>query len=426
MKTQKESANVVKPENNKTPFDLPEDANTKQSSYNSMLQNLQHELDKIKDKISNDAHSVNIAHISNFAGGIQDPNQGEFSGIISSLQTIIIALNASLKVSKKVKPNSWVIDTGATTHMCANPDYFTNFHNASYPTIINLPDGSNKNVTHTGDVNLTPKIALKDTLFTPYFKFNLISVSKLVETAHMRFIFYPTYCIFQDLRTKEILVRGRVINSLYVLESYNLDDIACNDLIVSLKNACNDLVLPLNNTAINESSGNSESRCNSHCDYMMKCNKLLKQYKEPNSVNSTLHANNPSHIHTWHRRLAHVFYNALQHINIPGLSTFGTVNNIFDTCEICHKSKQCRLPFPLSTSRTTSTFELLHADIWGPYSQHLLQLARSLMLQVNLPKHFWPYSLLLATYIVNRLLLLSCTRKRLMRFYMVNRLITLV
>lgn len=41
----------------------------------------------------------------------------------------------------------------------------------------------------------------------------------------------------------------------------------------------------------------------------------------------------------------------------------------FHTCEVCHKAKQSRLPFPMSTTNTTSIFELVHIDIWGPYSQ---------------------------------------------------------
>lgn len=35
--------------------------------------------------------------------------------------------------------------------------------------------------------------------------------------------------------------------------------------------------------------------------------------------------------------------------------------------------------------------------------RHLLQLARSLMIQATMPQQFWPYSLLMATHIINRL-----------------------
>lgn len=35
--------------------------------------------------------------------------------------------------------------------------------------------------------------------------------------------------------------------------------------------------------------------------------------------------------------------------------------------------------------------------------RHLLEMARSLMFQSNLPLHFWPYSILIAAHIINRL-----------------------
>jgi len=36
-------------------------------------------------------------------------------------------------------------------------------------------------------------------------------------------------------------------------------------------------------------------------------------------------------------------------------------------CSICPLAKQHRLSFPVSSSRVNKPFELLHADIWGPY-----------------------------------------------------------
>ncbi|CAH9074985.1 unnamed protein product [Cuscuta europaea] len=36
-------------------------------------------------------------------------------------------------------------------------------------------------------------------------------------------------------------------------------------------------------------------------------------------------------------------------------------------CEICHRAKHSRAPFPTSTNKTTRIFELVHCDVWGPY-----------------------------------------------------------
>jgi hypothetical protein len=35
-------------------------------------------------------------------------------------------------------------------------------------------------------------------------------------------------------------------------------------------------------------------------------------------------------------------------------------------CDICRFSKQTRLLFTLSTSKTSQIFELVHSDVWGP------------------------------------------------------------
>ncbi|GKA28023.1 ribonuclease H-like domain-containing protein [Tanacetum coccineum] len=36
-------------------------------------------------------------------------------------------------------------------------------------------------------------------------------------------------------------------------------------------------------------------------------------------------------------------------------------------CDICHKSKQIREPFPLSQHKTSDVGDLIHLDLWGPY-----------------------------------------------------------
>ncbi|XP_051150299.1 uncharacterized protein LOC127264798 [Andrographis paniculata] len=36
-------------------------------------------------------------------------------------------------------------------------------------------------------------------------------------------------------------------------------------------------------------------------------------------------------------------------------------------CDVCHRAKQTRTPFPLSTHKSKAMFELIHGDVWGPY-----------------------------------------------------------
>ena len=37
-------------------------------------------------------------------------------------------------------------------------------------------------------------------------------------------------------------------------------------------------------------------------------------------------------------------------------------------CDACHKAKQKKLIFPISSSHSLSPFTLIHVDIWGPCS----------------------------------------------------------
>lgn len=41
---------------------------------------------------------------------------------------------------------------------------------------------------------------------------------------------------------------------------------------------------------------------------------------------------------------------------------------VLENCRVCPLAKHTRLPFPSSTSKSCANFELLHLDVWGPYS----------------------------------------------------------
>lgn len=42
-------------------------------------------------------------------------------------------------------------------------------------------------------------------------------------------------------------------------------------------------------------------------------------------------------------------------------------NETITPCEICHKAKQIREPFPLSEHKSNNLGELVHFYVWGPY-----------------------------------------------------------
>jgi len=81
-----------------------------------------------------------------------------------------------------------------------------------------------------------------------------------------------------------------------------------------------------------------------------------------NAQDNTNSAN--SSVLLWHQRLGHTSSSVLAHV-IPFSSKHSLVE--IQDCTICPLAKQHRLPFPHSTSVSSSPFQLLHIDVWGPF-----------------------------------------------------------
>ncbi|XP_059629691.1 uncharacterized protein LOC132272588 [Cornus florida] len=81
--------------------------------------------------------------------------------------------------------------------------------------VVNLADGSTTIIRSKGDVHLSPDIILPSVLHVPNFAFNLLSVSKLAKSLNYAVIFFPHYCVLQDLCSKRIFGRGYEHDGLY-------------------------------------------------------------------------------------------------------------------------------------------------------------------------------------------------------------------
>jgi len=91
---------------------------------------------------------------------------------------------------------TWIVDTGASDHMAYDSTIFVNMAVLPRPISITLPDGSSKTVTLVGDVVLANNIRLKRVLYVAEFKFNLLSVTRLLTDQRLGIHIYPTTCIF--------------------------------------------------------------------------------------------------------------------------------------------------------------------------------------------------------------------------------------
>ncbi|XP_019192706.1 PREDICTED: uncharacterized protein LOC109186961 [Ipomoea nil] len=64
----------------------------------------------------------------------------------------------------------------------------------------------------------------------------------------------------------------------------------------------------------------------------------------------------------WHQRLGYFPVNKMHLLKGVSLHSNKTL-----ACDVCHLAKHKRSVFPLSTSTTNACFDLIHADIWGPF-----------------------------------------------------------
>jgi len=68
-----------------------------------------------------------------------------------------------------------------------------------------------------------------------------------------------------------------------------------------------------------------------------------------------------------HVRLGHTSTSKMQHISLcKQFLSHHTLSKSFP-CDVCVSIKMQRLPFNKSTITTTSPFQLIHSDVWGPY-----------------------------------------------------------
>ena len=113
------------------------------------------------------------------------------------------------------------MDTGASDHMSHNLTLFDRLDLLQQHVYVTLSDGSVKNVTLWGNGRVDDNFILKRVLYVPEFKFNLLSVTKLLVNQRLCIHVYPTQCIFQDLTTSNIVAVAHAHNGLYALGTSN-------------------------------------------------------------------------------------------------------------------------------------------------------------------------------------------------------------
>ncbi|CAH9090357.1 unnamed protein product [Cuscuta europaea] len=100
--------------------------------------------------------------------------------------------------------------------MTGNPSLFSSFHSYLPTSSVTLADGSTSPILGSGTVVPTSTLPLSPVLSLPNFAFNLLSITR---TLNCSVTFFPGYCVFQDLLTKQIIGKGHESAGLYILDT---------------------------------------------------------------------------------------------------------------------------------------------------------------------------------------------------------------
>nr|KYP65664.1 Retrovirus-related Pol polyprotein from transposon TNT 1-94 [Cajanus cajan] len=198
----------------------------------------------------------------------------------------------------------WVLDNGASHHMTPTHSILQDLRDLDEPLHIKIPTGDVVLVKKIGTVQLDNHIKLIDVLYIPQFSCNLISIHKLTCDLNCMVTYFSDNCVIQDQAMKRTIRFGDLCDGVYVLRMAN--------------------------------QGSS----------------LAAQPQDASVL--------------WHARMGHPSNKVL--LKMSSSLNFSLDENKLEGCDVCHRSKQCMLPFSISNNKAVQAFELIHCDLWGRYA----------------------------------------------------------
>ena len=240
--------------------------------------------------------------------------------------------------------DAWLIDSGATCHICNNRELFIQYQTFKTPQKVSVGDGYTLEAVGSGIVALTlelpdhktKKCKLHEVLYVPKLTYNLLSVSKMTD-AEKHITFSDDECFVYN-ENEELLAVATKTGSLYHLICYQ-----------SLQE---------------------------------EINAVRKHESKENR---------------WHRRFGHLGEKYLrelaQHNLVNGFDY--NLSNVIDFCEPCVSGKLHRSPFPTTgRKRADTVLGLVHSDVCGKLSTLSLGGASYFLTFVDDRSHYtWVYVL---------------------------------
>jgi len=258
----------------------------------------------------------------------------------SSEEGIGLLVSHALAVQTSNFRGKWIVDSGATSHMCNNQHLFGKFKALTQHLEVTLGDGHALKATGRGTVTLKMNISngkeskctLHDVLLVPDLAYNLFSVSRATEAGKST-EFTKSSCSIREEKGNRLVAQGYREGSLY--------------------------------------------------------------YLDHQEIPAQAHAASSE---TWHRRFGHLGTQSLMQLNkdqmVRGLKLNPSVTEAPKVCEPCLKGRQHRNPFSVGTGRAAGPLDLVHSDVCGKMGSPSLSGSEYFVTFIDSYSHYtWVYVL---------------------------------
>ena len=228
---------------------------------------------------------------------------------------ICLTADSSSDSNKRASRADWIIDSGATAHICNDKSMFATLNRID-PIDINIGDKSSVHAVGRGSIKLMLSVAgrarpciLSNVVFAPKMGYNMLSVPIMSRSGH-KTVFEENTCSIT--KCGKILAQGKLRHGLYCLLT------------------------------------NTDAAAQHH----------------PLAVSLTADLN------LWHRRMSHVHADGIRDMIRRGVVEGIKVDLKTDIkrCTACVYGKSTRAPIPQSGgARATNILDLVHTDVCGPF-----------------------------------------------------------
>ena len=206
---------------------------------------------------------------------------------------------------------NWYTDTGATDHITGELEKLIARDKYHGTDQVHTANGAGMRINQIGQsIVHTPNrnLVLKNVLYVPEANKNLASVHCLTSDNNAFIEYHPDHFLIKDQVTRKTLVRGGCEGGLYPLKSFR------------------------------------------------------------STSNKVTHAAIKPSTSRWHSRLGHPSSSIVQQVLSKNNVPFVSESNKEQMCDACQLGKSHQLPYPVSTSVSSSPLELIFSDVWGPAS----------------------------------------------------------